>query len=277
MAVLAHPGCELPRGLQDGRRVVAVGALDRELGPAVERLLDPGLGRRHADADPVVLADEQQRQRLALVGEVGGRVERGLRGRVIERRVAERAHDDRVERPLRIDVELTRPFDRERDAHGPRWMRGDRRRLRDDREVVMAEDLVPTARDRLFHGRCHPEQDVPHAVATGLVRAREVEAARSIVEKRRVACTHSECDEGVRLVPRRADRVEAQLLALEPARGVVDRTTLDLRAPRNSRLGRELGFGGRGRKSAQTLEEMLFEGIEVVAHRPLTVAGEPRW
>ena len=154
MAVLAHPGRRARCAVGERRgRVVAVGALDGELGAAVERLLDPALRRRHADPEPVVLADEEDRERLPSVGEVRRGVERGLRGRVVQRGVAERAHDDRVLRPGGGDAELPRALDRERDPDGARQVRGDRRGLRDDREVVVAEDLVPAARDRLLGSR----------------------------------------------------------------------------------------------------------------------------
>ncbi len=129
---------------------------------------------------------------------------------MVERRVAEGADDDRVVRPGRLHAEAPRALDREGDADRARQVRGDRRRLRDHREVVMPEHLVPPARDRLVGGRCHPEQDVPGAVVTCLARAGEVEGARPVVEERRVARAERQCDERVRLVPRRADGVEAE-------------------------------------------------------------------
>ena len=66
MAVLPHPGRELARGGEGRGRVVAVGPLDGELGAAEERLLDPALGRRDADPERVVLADEEDREARAL-------------------------------------------------------------------------------------------------------------------------------------------------------------------------------------------------------------------
>ena len=233
MPVVANPRRELLCRRERRRGLVSVRALDGELRTTVERLLDPRLRRRNADPQPVVLADEEQWQRLAAVGEVCGSVEGSLCRRVVERGVAERADDDRVERPRALDAQLARALDRERDPDRTRQVRRDRRRLWEDGEVAMAEHLVPAAGDRLLGGGGHAEEDVPDAVAARLLGAREVEAARAVVEERGVAGTQRERDEGVRLVAGGADRVEAELLRLQPARGVVDGTALDPRAPGN--------------------------------------------
>ena len=58
----------------------------------------PG-ARAHADAEAVVLADDQQRERQALVGAVPGGVERAHRGGVVDRGVAQAGHHDRVGGP----------------------------------------------------------------------------------------------------------------------------------------------------------------------------------
>ena len=79
--------------------VVQVEPIAREIAQARllrERVPDPADRRPGRDADAVILANEQQRQRDVLVAGPLRRIERALRGRVIGRRVAERTDDDRV-------------------------------------------------------------------------------------------------------------------------------------------------------------------------------------
>ena len=113
-AAVAHPGRRGQRGVVDRRQVGAVGVEVPDAGPAGLRGGDPARRRPHADAQAVVLADEQQRQRQPLVGAVGGGVERAGRGRVVDRRVAEAADHDGVRRPGRWPL--------------PAWPRGPARR-----------------------------------------------------------------------------------------------------------------------------------------------------
>ena len=105
----------------------------------------------------------------------------------------------------------------------------------------MAEHLVPAAGDRLVGRGRHAEEDVRDAVVPHLARPGEVEGAGPVVEERGVARPERQRHEGVRLVPCGADRVEAELLRLQPARDVVDRTARDLRAPRRLGLRGRLG------------------------------------
>ncbi len=273
MPVLAHPLRELARGRKGRGRVIALDLLDGELRAAVERLRDPALRRRHADAEAVVLAHEEQRQRLPSVGEMRRRVERGLRGRVVERRVSERADDHGVGRPGARDPELARPLDRERDTHRAGEVRGNRRGLRDHGEVVMPEHLVAAAGDRLVGRGGHPEEDVPHPVPPCLPRPREVEATRAVVEKRRVGRPQRERDERVRLVPGRPDRVEAEPPGLQPTRRMVDRAALDLGAPGRRGFDRDVGRALGGRQPAQRVDEMLLERVEIGAHDPGKVSA----
>ena len=67
--VLADPVDEVRGDLEHGLRVVAGGGLVAQRGPRAQRRLDPALRRAHADPEPVVLADEEQRQRQPLVRE----------------------------------------------------------------------------------------------------------------------------------------------------------------------------------------------------------------
>ena len=77
--------------LDGGPRFVelTVGRDVAEVWHATERGLDPALGRRHADAGAVVLADEQQRHRQPHAHGVARRVDRGEGGGVVRARVAE--------------------------------------------------------------------------------------------------------------------------------------------------------------------------------------------
>ena len=95
---LAHPVGELARASEHAGGVVAVGALVADARPARERAGDPAGWRRDADPEAVVLAHEEQRHGQVLVRGVAVRVERGLRGGVVQRGVAEAADDDRVAR-----------------------------------------------------------------------------------------------------------------------------------------------------------------------------------
>ena len=190
------------------------------------------------------------------------------RRRVVERRVAEAADDDRVRRPRALDAELLRALDRERDAERAGEMRGDRRGLWDHSQLRVPEDLVPAAGDRFVVRGGDAAEDVGHAVAPVLRGPREVEGAGAIVEERRVGGAERERDAGVALVPGRADRVEAAARPLEVAGGEVAVAARDLGAP--DRFELEGVAGRRGRlERRELLEQVQFQRIEVVAH-PLT-------
>ena len=69
------------------------------------------------------------------------------------------------------------------------------------------------------------------------------------MEQGRVARAEGERHERVRLVAGGADRVEAELAALEPAGRVVDRAALDLRPPGRLGLERHRALLGAGREA----------------------------
>ena len=83
-ASLADPGGELGGDPEHLGRIVPVRHLVTQLGPRRERRLDPTRRRRNADAETVVLADEQERHRQALERALSGGVEGGLRGRMVQ-------------------------------------------------------------------------------------------------------------------------------------------------------------------------------------------------
>ena len=169
------------RGVVDVGQIRAVRVEVRDAGPSRQGGPHPAGRRPHADAEPVVLAYQQQRQRQALVGAVGGGVERASRGGMVHRGVTERAHHDRVvgqvgRRPGPPGLgpgggrQAVPAFGREGQADRPRQVRGDRRGLRDDRQLGAAEHLVPAAGDRLRGRRHQPEQHVPQPAAQGIRR-----------------------------------------------------------------------------------------------------------
>ena len=220
---------EVGRDPERRDRVGAVGIGVGELWAVTERRLDPTARRRHADAETVVLADEEQRHRKACVCAVAGRVDGTLRSGVVGARIAERAHDDRVRGPRAVDTEPPRTTDRERHAEGTREVGCDGRGLGDDRQLVMAEHLVSATGDRLVAESEHAGEHVGHgAVAGALTRTGAVEAARSVVQERRVGEPQRGGDRSIALVARRTDRVEAVPTCSQPPRRVVEDAAVDL-------------------------------------------------
>ena len=100
------------------------------------------------------------------------------------------------------------------------------------------------------------------AVASDLSRPRQVEGTRAVVEQGRVARPQRQRDDGVALVPGRADRVEGAALLLQPARREVAAAAADLRAP--DRIGvRRRRPDHRRRELAERGQEVLLERIEI--------------
>src|SRR6478735_6818335 len=184
LAVVAHPLGGAAGGGIDRWQVAAVGA---EVGEAVAVSVvgvDPTLRCFGADANAVVFADVQQRERKPLVGSVNGGVDRTDRGRVVDRRVAETAHRDRVARPWRGDTDFGGSRNGERHPDCARKVRGDRRRLGDDVQVVAAEYFMPPTGDRVLGGRDNPEEYVTQRVASAdLPGPLEEESARAVVQQ----------------------------------------------------------------------------------------------
>ena len=232
-----HPPRQLARDVEHRFRVASVDLLVAKRGPRPEHRFDPAGGTRDADPEAIVLTEEQERERETLERTVASGVEGRLCARVVHGGVAERAEDDRVARPWARHPEASSSIDRKRDSHTPRKVRGDRRGHRNDRELVAAEDLVPSTGDRLCGRGDDPEHDVPDTVDTGLRSAREIERTRPVVQKRRVIDSKRERDSSVRLVAGRADRVEGAAVLSQPARGVVRLPAVHLCLPDRVRLG----------------------------------------
>ena len=114
------------------------------------------------NADAIVLAQEDERHRRALIGGPAGGVERALRRRMVGRGVAEAGEHDRIARQRRV-LELQHPgdADAERRAHRLGQMRGDGAGLRRDGERLRADHLVAAAGDRVLGRGGEAQQHVP--------------------------------------------------------------------------------------------------------------------
>ncbi len=216
-------------GIERRGQIAAVGVEIRQAIAVSVCPLDPTPGCLDADTDPVVLTDEQQRHRHSLICGVQRGVDRADRGGVVHRRVAEAAHRECVVRPWAGHPKLFGACDGERDPDGPRQVRRDGRRLRNDVQVVPAEDLVPPTGDRLVGGRHQAEQHIPQWLATvDQGGAGQEEGAGSIMQQRRVGRPQCRRDGGVALVPGRSDRVVALSLRPQPTRGQIEVAAAEL-------------------------------------------------
>ena len=202
--VATHRLGQLARRRAGRTGLVAVGAEVADSG-TLRRARHPALRGRYRDADAVVLAHEQQRQRQALGGAVARGVQRSDCGGVVQRGVAERADGDRVVGPPGRDVQPLGARDRERHPDRARQVRGDGRGLRDHGQLGVAPHLVPPARGHVRGAGEHAEQNCPHRLvqaAAGEQGAGEEEAAGTVVQQGRVGGAQRRRDERVRLVAR---------------------------------------------------------------------------
>ncbi len=145
-----------------------------------------------------------------------------------------------------------RPAERERHAEGAREVGGDRGGLRDDRQVVVAEDLVAAAGDRVVGGGEHAEQHVVDGVvaavaACGGARRRRSRRSGSAAAPGRWGAAASG-DGGVGLVARRTDRVVAPADGAHPAGGEVELAARDLGAEQRPQTF-DLRLGGHAARA----------------------------
>jgi len=140
----------------------------------------------------------------------GHRVEGALGGGVVERGVAEAAHDDRVAGGGVEELQVAGELERKGEAHRLGQVRGDRRGLGRDPQRLAAEHLVAPPGDRLVSRGHHAEEDVAGGVrVAGPAGPGQEEAAGSIVEQGGVVAPHRLGHGGVALVAGGTDRVVA--------------------------------------------------------------------
>ena len=277
------PGDGVGRHLRCRHGVESVRLEPAQVGPVPVGGSDPARRGAHADAEAVVFAHEQEREGKVLVCDAARGVDRPGGGRVVGRCVAEAAHRDGVVGPGRRDTEPARPIDAERHPDGPWQVGGDRRGLRDHRQVGVAEDLVAAAGHGLLGGRDQAEQYVPaRVVARHLHGPADVEPSCAIVQQGRIARAQRCRYRRVGLVTGRADGVVALAPAPQPARRQVQVPARDLRleqrqcvrsgqAPtRPQRAGGIHRCGGRER--AQRVEQVLVERQPLLAARAVRSA-----
>ena len=160
-------------------------------------------------------------------------------------------------------VELAGAADGEGHPEGARQVGGDRGGLRDDREGVVAEDLVPAAGDGFVGRRQQPPEHVVDAVVAGdLGGPGQVEPAAAVVEQRRVRRPEGSGDGGVPLVAGGSDRVEAVALGPQPAGREVEVAA--------ARLGIEQGqrpLGGQRRAEADRCRGVHHRLVPTPARR----------
>ncbi len=196
--VCTHPGGCRGRSVERRRHIAPVGLEIPQSVAVSVSVLDPATRCLDADADPVVLADEQQRHRHTLIRGVQGGVDGADRGGVVHRCVTEAAHRYGIVGPRARDAQFSCARDGERDPDGPRKVRCDGRGLRNDVQVVAAEHLVSPACDRLIGGCHQPEYNVAQRVsAFGLSGAGQKETARTIVQQGGIGHTKRRRHRGV--------------------------------------------------------------------------------
>ncbi len=143
---------------------LAVGPDVGQVREVAERRRDPVARRVDRDAEPVVLAQEHDRDRAPPPVGVARRVDAGEGGGVVGRGVPEGAEDDAVGRDRERVAQPCRARDGERGADRLGRVRPDRARLGRHPQLARAPHLVAPLRDRVV-GRRHERQDrVPQRV-----------------------------------------------------------------------------------------------------------------
>ena len=216
-AVLPDPRHRAVGRRQRCHQVAAVGLDVLQPWPASVSGADPAGGCADTDSDAVVLADEEQRHRDALVAGLDRRVDGPCRRGVVRRGVTEAAHGHGVGRPGPLHPELARALQGQGHAQRPRQVRGDGRGLGDHGELLAAEDLVAASGDGVLGGGHDAQQHIPQRGRdAALTRSFEEERSRTVVQQSRVRDPERRCHGGIAFVPGRPDRVETPALGSQP-------------------------------------------------------------
>ena len=253
-----------------------------------KRAFDVVGGCVHRDAEPVVFAHEQNGAGLAVQDRRGRRGEARLRGGVVDRRVTERAIDDRVGGHGGLEPETVHATQGERESHRLRQMASDGAGLRWHHQAFASEHFVPPARDRILGGRDQRKHRVEdRCLAAPDARARRHESSRPVVQERGIGHAQQMSEHRVRLVAAAADRVEASALVLEASPFQVLQPRLESgfqqchRGPSRERRVRVDGRVGRpdpGRVGARVVVDQAFEpsGNELfAAHGAVVRSAQP--
>ena len=167
--------------------------------------------------DPVVLADQQERQGHTLHACPPGRIDRALCGRVVQRGIAETGHGNAV---TRQDRRFGAGAAGKADAIGGPDRLGqvacDGRGLGRDEQIAAAQHLVPPATGRIVCRAGIAEQHVAAHVLPFLRRTGHLKGAIAIVQKGDVIRVQRMGHRRHAFVPGRADRIKplARLLHL---------------------------------------------------------------
>ncbi len=149
-----------------GGQVQAIGEEIVEPRLPAEALGNPAVRRLHRNAQPVVLADEQDRRRQLLVGRPHRGIERGLRGGMIGRGIPERAQHDAIGGNRQRLPQPLAALDGQRGAQRLRQVRSNRRGLRQHPQWLAAPHLVAATAGRIIRAGGEGQSGIAQRVDT---------------------------------------------------------------------------------------------------------------
>ena len=249
----------------------------------LERRLYPARRGSRRNADPIVLAQEDEGHGRALISCPLGGVERALRGGVIGRGVTEAAQDDPVfgDRHVR-QFQSPRYAETESGADRLRQMRGDGAGLGRDGQRFRSDDLVATAGNRVLRRRCEAQEHVPgRGLSRHFLGSMDLEGIGAIMEEGEVVGAEGFGDGRIVFVARAADRVEALAARLQASREPVHLPARHLTVeelgqslPAEAHFVRlDVGDAPRQPLALQLGDEFLVNGFCRVHDRPAALVG----